>query len=232
MIEKCYWEEGSKQQWTFYANDNSSLDSLSEKLIIDDVLCSSDEKIENLGIKRVNGKIYSGNYVGVCRLKSLNGKNITSTDGREVILKIEPRFPVSVVDMLNALRDDNEFERYLAPQTNRINEAYREIEDLKDNELFHFFENEDPIFLKQMIIIPFYSEKSSDVHYDFMFAWPKKDDMYGFEKIFYSYDEPFGTLDGHAKRLYEEAKEHFFDVPVANDIRKFIAGYLGKGGDA
>ena len=36
----------------------------------------------------------------------------------------------------------------------------------------------------------------------------------------------------HAKRLYEEAKEHFFDVPVANDIRKFIAGYLGKGGDA
>ena len=128
MIEKCYWEEGSKQQWTFYANDNSSLDSLS-----------------------VNGKIYSGNYVGVCRLKSLNGKNITSTDGREVILKIEPRFPVSVVDMLNALRDDNEFERYLAPQTNRINEAYREIEDLKDNELFHFFENEDPIFLKDSI---------------------------------------------------------------------------------
>ena len=38
MIEKCYWEEGSKQQWTFYANDNSSLDSLSEKLIIDDVM--------------------------------------------------------------------------------------------------------------------------------------------------------------------------------------------------
>ncbi len=34
------------------------------------------------------------------------------------------------------------------------------------------------------------------------------------------------------KRLYEEAKEHFFDVPVANDMRKFIAGYLGKGGDA
>lgn len=58
------------------------------------------------------------------------------------------------------------------------------------------------------------------------------DDMYGFEKIFYSNDEPFGTLDGHAKRLYEEAKEHFFDVPVANDMRKFIAGYLGKGGDA
>ena len=86
MIEKCYWEEGSRQQWIFYANDNSSLDGLSEKLIIDDVLCSSDEKIENLGIKRVNGKLYSGNYVGVCRIKSLNGKNITSIDGREVIL--------------------------------------------------------------------------------------------------------------------------------------------------
>ena len=138
MIEKCYWEEGSRQQWIFYANDNSSLDGLSEKLIIDDVLCSSDEKIENLGIKRVNGKLYSFD-------------SEIFIDGREVILKIEPRFPVSVVDMLNALRDDNEFERYLAPQTNRINEAYREIEDLNDNELFHFFENEDPIFLKDSI---------------------------------------------------------------------------------
>ena len=151
MIERSYWEEGSKQQWVFYANDNSSLEGLSEKIAVDEVQCSYNEEIINLGIKKVNGRLYSGNYVGVCRLKSNTGKSILTKDGREVILKIEPRFPISVVDMLNTLRDDDEFERYLAPQTNRINEKNREIEDLSDNELFCFFDNEDPIFLKDSI---------------------------------------------------------------------------------
>ncbi len=76
---------------------------------------------------------------------------MTSHDGREVILKIEPRFPVSVVDMLNALREDDEFEHYLAHQTNRLNDARREIEDLRENELFTFFDDEDPIFLQDNI---------------------------------------------------------------------------------
>lgn len=151
MIDKCYWERGTKHQWIFYANDNSSLDELSEKVNIDEIACSSDNVIVNLGIKKINGRLYSGNYVGVCRLKSLNGKTLLSSDGAEIILKIEPRFDISVVDMLNALRDDDEFERYLAPQTNRQNEAMREIEDLSDNELFHFFNNEDSIFLKDSI---------------------------------------------------------------------------------
>mgnify|MGYP000576867015 CR=1 FL=1 len=30
--------------------------------------------------------------------------------------------------------------------------------------------------------------------------------MYGFEKIFYSNDEPFGTLDGHAKDCMKRLK--------------------------
>ncbi len=151
MIERSFWEEGSKNQWVFYAKDNSSLEGLSEKINAEEVQCSNDDEIVNLGIKRVNGRLYAANFVGVCRLKNAFGKAITTTDGREVILKIEPRFPISVVEMLNALRDDDEFERYLAPQTNRINEANREIEDLADNELFHFFENEDPIYLKDSI---------------------------------------------------------------------------------
>lgn len=151
MIDANYWKEGSKHQWVFYAKDNSSLESLSEKINPDELLCSSEEDIVNLGIKRINGRIYSGNYVGVCKLKNASGKGIVSHDGRDVILKIEPRFPVSVVEMLNALRDDDEFEHYLAPQTNRLNEANREIEDLRDNELFHFFDDEDPIFLQDDI---------------------------------------------------------------------------------
>lgn len=85
---------------------------------------------------------------------------------------------------------------------------------------------------KQMIIIPFRSEKEADIHYDFMFVWSIGDsEKYAREKIFYSYDEPFGTLDHHAAVLYREAKEHFMDVPVSADMRKFISGYLGKEGD-
>lgn len=151
MIDANYWKEGSKHQWIFYAKDNSSLEGLSEKINPDELLCSSEEAIVNLGIKRINGRIYSGNYVGVCKLKNASGKHIIANDGREVILKVEPRFPISVVEMLNALRDDDEFEHYLAPQTNRLNDTNREIEDLRDNELFHFFDDEDPIFLQDDI---------------------------------------------------------------------------------
>ena len=151
MIEANYWDEGTKNQWVFYAKDNSSLEGLSDKINVDELLLSSDEELANLGIRKTNGRLYSGNYVGVCRLKNIFGKSLRARDGREVILKIEPRFPISVVEMLNALREDDEFERYLAPQTNKINSANREIEDLKDNELFHFFDEEDPIFLQDNI---------------------------------------------------------------------------------
>lgn len=85
---------------------------------------------------------------------------------------------------------------------------------------------------KQLIIIPFRMEKKTEIHYDFMFVWPTSDPKtYVREKVFYSYDEPFGILDHHAEALYREAKEHFMDVSLSADIRKFIMGYLGKVND-
>ena len=93
MIEANYWEEISKRQWVFYAKDNSSLEGLAEKINPDELLCSSNDEIVNLGIKRINGRLYSSNYVGVCRLRGVSGKSVLSNDGREVILKVEPRFP-------------------------------------------------------------------------------------------------------------------------------------------
>lgn len=85
---------------------------------------------------------------------------------------------------------------------------------------------------KQLIIIPFRMEKNAEIHYDFMFVWnTTESETYAREKVFYSYDEPFGTLDHHAEALYREAKEHFMDVPVSAEMRKFIAGYIGKAGD-
>ena len=143
-----YWREGAKHQIIFCARDNSPLDKLQEKVDVDSIQFAGNDECVNLGIRRVNGRIYAGNYVGLCRLKAVDGKRILSRDGREVILKIEPRFQLSVVEMLHALRQDDEFERYLAPQTIRINAQDRELEDLKDNELFHFFDCEDPIYIE------------------------------------------------------------------------------------
>lgn len=153
MVQNSFWEEGSKHQWLFYANDNSSLDKLQEKVNIDNIQYATNNEPFNLGIKRINGRVYSGNYVGVCRLKGIDGKNLVSYDGREIILRLEPRFPVSVVDMLNSLREDDEFERYLAPQTTRIGTIEKEIEDLKSNELFYFSDGEDPIYVKDNIAL-------------------------------------------------------------------------------
>ncbi len=151
MEHRNHWAEGPRHQWIFCADDNSSLEGLSEKIDINEVYCSDDTVIANLGIRRVNGRLYAGNYVGVCRLKTAGGKTITTRDGREVILKIQPRFSLSAVDMLNAIREDDEFERYLAPQTTRIGKADLEVEDLARNEVFHFFSDEDPIFLQDEI---------------------------------------------------------------------------------
>lgn len=148
MEHRNHWAEGPRSQWIFCADDNSSLEGLSEKIATNEVICGDDKEIINLGIRRINGRLYAGNYVGVCRLKSVTGKNITTKDGRDVILQIYPRFPLSVVDMLNVIRNDDEFERYLAPQTTRIGASDREVEDLVSNELFHFFSEEDPIFLQ------------------------------------------------------------------------------------
>ena len=111
MVQNSCWEEGTKHQWILCANDNSPLDILQEKVNIDDLLYSNHDEPVNLGIRRINGRVYSGNYVGLCRLKDTSGKVVFSSDGREVILKIEPRFNISVVEMLNILRDDDEFER-------------------------------------------------------------------------------------------------------------------------
>ena len=151
MEQRNGWAEGPRRQWIFYAEDNSSLEGLSEKIDPGQVYCPEDTQAVNLGIRRVKGRLYAGSYVGLCRLKDINGRNLAARDGREVILKVRPRFSLSAVDLLNSIREDDEFDRYLAPQTTRIGAADREVEDLIDNELFHFFTDEDPIFLQDEI---------------------------------------------------------------------------------
>lgn len=146
-----HWVKGTNNQWIFCTFDNSPMGGLEEKVNIDLIAFSNIDEPLNLGIRKYNNQVYSGNYVGICRLKDIVGRNITSHDGHQIILKIEPRFPVSVVDMLNSIKDDDEFERYLAPQTIRISTAEKDVEDLERNEVFHFFDKESPIYITDNI---------------------------------------------------------------------------------
>lgn len=130
----------------FTAEDNSSINELRNFIDIENLDTSYNKGAINLGIYNYNNELRSSNYVGICRLKDRYGRDIKNIqDGTVVILKIEPRFDLSVIDMLNYIRADDEFERYLAPQTIRKNQVDKEVESLEMNELFHFFNNEAPI---------------------------------------------------------------------------------------
>ncbi|WP_096200030.1 5-methylcytosine restriction system specificity protein McrC [Bacillus sp. FJAT-45350] len=126
--------------------DNCSIkeDILKKGIELDRIYIPTRGDVTNLGIHKYNDKLYSSNYVGVCRLKNIDGENLKK-NGVEQILKVQPRFNLSVIEMLNFIRTDDEFDRYLAPQTVRRNQADKEIESLEMNELFYFYENESPI---------------------------------------------------------------------------------------
>ena len=78
-------------------------------------------------------------------MKTVDGENLFDTDGNELLIKVVPRFNVTVVEMLNYIRDDDEFDRYMAPQTVSNRHKDKDIEAIDKNEIFYFFENEKPL---------------------------------------------------------------------------------------
>ena len=112
---------------------------------IDRLFVSYSESRVNLGIHYYNNRLYSSNLVGVCRLKTSDGENMYDKEGNELVLKVIPRFNVTVVELLNYIREDDEFDRYMAPQTISNRHKEKEIEAIDRNEIFYFFENETPL---------------------------------------------------------------------------------------
>ncbi len=84
MVHEAYWEEISPTQLLFCANDNSFLDKLQEKINIDQIRYTSNDEPDNLGIRKINGRPCSSNYIGLCRLHDVTGHVMTSTDGHEI----------------------------------------------------------------------------------------------------------------------------------------------------
>ena len=52
---------------------------------------------------------------------------------------------MKIVELLNYMRDDDEFDRYMAPQTISNRHKERDIEAIDRNEIFYFFGNENPL---------------------------------------------------------------------------------------
>lgn len=142
------WQEPKDGKRVYLITDNTRMDGFMDCLNDGDIdrlyVSYSDSRI-NLGIHYYRNSLYSSNLVGICRVKTVDGENLFDTDGNELLLKVVPRFNVTVIEMLNYIRDDDEFERYMAPQTLSNRHKDKDIEAIDKNEIFHFFENEKPL---------------------------------------------------------------------------------------
>lgn len=142
------WQEPNDGKRIYLITDNTRMDGFMEILKdgdMDRLFISYSESRVNLGIHYYHNNLYSSNLVGICRLKTLEGNNLYDVNGNELLLKVVPRFSVTVVELLNYIRDDDEFDRYMAPQTISNRQREKDIEAIDRNEIFYFFENEKPL---------------------------------------------------------------------------------------
>lgn len=142
------WQEPVDGKRIYLVTDNTKMDDLKECLRPGDIerlFISYSESRINLGIHYYGNHLYSSNLVGICRLKTKDDENVYDSEGNELLLKVVPRFNVTVVELLNYIRDDDEFDRYMAPQTISNRHKEKSIEAIDRNEIFYFFENEKPL---------------------------------------------------------------------------------------
>ena len=82
---------------------------------------------------------------------------------------------------------------------------------------------------KDLVIIPFKVEGKEDLQgYDFLFVW-ESNGQWLWEKVFYTNDDPFGTLHENADKLYRLIEDMEYDAKIAPNIHQLISSYV-KGG--
>lgn len=142
------WQEPKDGKRIYLITDNSRMDGFHDHIKSDDMerlyITYGESKV-NLGIHYYRNYLYSSNLVGICRLKSRENEILYDVEGNELLIKVIPRFNVKVVELLNYIREDDEFDRYMAPQTVSNRQKEKDIESIDRNEIFYFFENENPL---------------------------------------------------------------------------------------
>jgi len=85
---------------------------------------------------------------------------------------------------------------------------------------------------KQLVIIPFNTEKIEKINYDFIFVWSTGDKTasggtrYHWEKAFYTADDRYGELQAHAEALYNAIQAQDCDAKVPPVAKSIISDYL------
>lgn len=142
------WQEPKYGKRIYLITDNTKMDEFTTHIKPEDIeriYVPYNESRVNLGIHYYRNSLYSSNLVGICRIKSIDGETLYDVDGNELLIKVVPRFNITVVELLNYIRDDDEFDRYMAPQTISNRHKEKDIESIDRNEIFYFFENEKPL---------------------------------------------------------------------------------------
>lgn len=142
------WQEPNGGKRIYLITDNTKMDGFTDYIKPEDIehlYVTYSESRVNLGIHYYRNSLYSSNLVGICRIKSVDDETLYDAEGNELLIKVVPRFNVTVVELLNYIRDDDEFDRYMAPQTISNRHKEKDIEAIDRNEIFYFFENEKPL---------------------------------------------------------------------------------------
>ncbi|HAI91073.1 MAG TPA: hypothetical protein DCM21_00765 [Butyrivibrio sp.] len=142
------WQESKDGKRIYLITDNTRMDGFTDHIKEEDIerlYVTYSESRVNLGIHYYQNSLYTSNLVGISRIKSIDGETLYDAEGNELLIKVVPRFNVTVVELLNYIRDDDEFDRYIAPQTISNRHKEKDIEAIDKNEIFYFFENEKPL---------------------------------------------------------------------------------------
>lgn len=148
------WQEPKDGKRIYIITDNTKMDGFTDYIKSEDVerlYVTYSESRVNLGIHYYRNKLYTSNLVGICRIKSVDDETLYDAEGNELLIKVIPRFNVKIVELLNYMRDDDEFDRYMAPQTISNRHKERDIEAIDRNEIFYFYVNENPLKVDEKI---------------------------------------------------------------------------------
>ena len=187
------WQEPKDGKRIYIITDNTKMNGFIDYIKSEDVdrlYVTYSESRVNLGIHYYRNKLYTSNLVGICRIKSVDNETLYDAEGNELLIKVIPRFNVKIVELLNYMRDDDEFDRYMAPQTISNRHKERDIEAIDRNEIFYFFGNENPLKVDDKI-----SGENSIIRYAI-------NDLYSFSNISDFYMEDYENL----KTIYEGIK--------------------------
>ena len=82
---------------------------------------------------------------------------------------------------------------------------------------------------KDLAIIPYkLADKDEPAGFDFIFVW-EDDGRWCWEKVFYTSDDPFGSLQDDAKQLYDLIESSEFDAKLSPKVHQLISDYVQGG---